>query len=54
MRARTLRDVTTSDTDEVRLRAAFDAYAVRVLAYASRHVDGHTAQDVVSEVFLTA
>ncbi len=46
--------MTTSDADEVRLCAAFDAYAVRVLAYATRHVDAHTAHDVVSEVFLTA
>ena len=46
--------MTTPKADEARLRAAFDAYAVRVLAYATRHVDAHTAHDVVSEVFLTA
>lgn len=36
------------------MRAAFDAYAARVLGYASRHVDAHAAHDVVSETFLTA
>jgi hypothetical protein len=41
--------VTTSDPDELRLRAAFDAYAVRVLAYATRHIDACTAQEVVAE-----
>jgi RNA polymerase sigma factor (sigma-70 family) len=46
--------VRTPELDEARLRAAFDAYAARVLAYAIRHVDSHTAHDVVSEVFLTA
>ncbi len=46
--------MTTSDPDELRLRSAFDACADRVLAYASRHVDAHTAHDVVSEVFLVA
>lgn len=54
MPCRTLRDVTTSDADADRLRALFDAHAFRVLAYASRHVDSHSAHDVVSEVFLTA
>lgn len=40
--------------DELRLRAAFDAYADRVLAYARRHVEAAAAEDVVSEVFLVA
>lgn len=39
---------------EERLRAAFADHSTRVLAYALRHADPHSAQDVVAEVFLVA
>jgi RNA polymerase sigma factor (sigma-70 family) len=44
--------MTTSD--EARLSALFEEYSPRVFAYATRHTDPHTAQDVVSDVFLVA
>jgi DNA-directed RNA polymerase specialized sigma24 family protein len=37
-----------------RLSALWDAHAVRVQAYAMRHTDADTAQDVLSETFLVA
>lgn len=37
-----------------RLTALWEAHAVRVQAYALRHTDPDTAQDVVSEAFLVA
>lgn len=37
-----------------RLTALWDAHAVRVQAYALRHTDPDTAQDVLSETFLVA
>ncbi|WP_328468071.1 RNA polymerase sigma factor [Actinoplanes sp. NBC_00393] len=40
--------------DQQRLVALWTGHAPRVLAYALRHVDPDTAQDVVSETFLTA
>lgn len=40
--------------DSVRFTRLWDAYAGRVFAYASRHVDHHAAQEVVSETFLVA
>jgi RNA polymerase sigma-70 factor (ECF subfamily) len=40
--------------DERRLRTLFDQHATRVFAYAARHSDPGTAQDIVSEVFLVA
>lgn len=39
---------------EQRFQDAFDAFAVRVLAYALRHTDADSAQDVVADVFLVA
>ncbi|MFC4604435.1 RNA polymerase sigma factor [Rhodococcus kronopolitis] len=40
--------------DSARFTALWDDYAGRVFAYACRHVDHHTAQEVVSEAFLVA
>jgi len=40
--------------DSARFTALWDANAGRVFAYACRHVDHHTAQEVVSETFLVA
>ena len=42
------------DADAVRFNALWEAYAGRVLAYATRHVGPHDAQEVVSETFLVA
>ena len=39
---------------EERFTALWDAYAGRVFAYTCRHVDHHSAQEVVSETFLVA
>jgi len=39
---------------QVRFAELWEAYAHRVLAYASRHVDATSAQDVMSETFLVA
>ena len=39
---------------EDRFTALWDAYAGRVFAYTCRHVDHHSAQEVVSETFLVA
>ncbi|HEY3736254.1 MAG TPA: sigma-70 family RNA polymerase sigma factor [Jatrophihabitans sp.] len=39
---------------ESRLRALFEAHSRQVFAYAARHSDPNTAQDVVGEVFLVA
>ena len=44
----------TREADEARLGALFEAHSRRVYAYAARHTDPDTAQDVVAEVFLTA
>lgn len=44
----------TNPADEARLAALFEAHSRRVYAYAARHTDPETAQDVVAEVFLTA
>ncbi len=41
-------------SDRERFTALWDAYAVRVHSYSCRHVDHHTAQEVVSETFLVA
>lgn len=41
------------DHDE-RLRLLFESHAAQVYAYTARQVDAATAQDIVSEVFLTA
>ncbi|MEV6306357.1 sigma-70 family RNA polymerase sigma factor [Actinoplanes sp. NPDC051861] len=41
-------------TPDEQLVLLWTEHAPRVLAYASRHVDADTAQDVVSETFLTA
>jgi RNA polymerase sigma factor (sigma-70 family) len=38
--------------DSERFTALWDAYAARVHSYSCRHVDHHTAQEVVSETFL--
>lgn len=40
--------------DVVRFTALWDDYVGRVSAYACRHVDHHTAQEVVSETFMVA
>ncbi|OZV79632.1 hypothetical protein CA850_16280 [Micromonospora echinospora] len=40
--------------DEQRFVALWTEYAPRVMAYALRHLDSDTAQDVVSETFLVA
>jgi len=50
---RTLRNVVTSP-DEHRLREAFEQHSMRVFAYALRHTDPASAQDVVADVFLVA
>jgi RNA polymerase sigma-70 factor (ECF subfamily) len=42
------------DAEAVRFTALWEAYAGRVLAYASRHVGADVAQEVVSETFLIA
>lgn len=42
------------ETAERRFARAFDDCGTRVLAYALRHTDPHTAQDVVADVFLVA
>lgn len=41
-------------SDASRFNELWEAYAGRVLAYALRHTDRDTAQDVVSETFLVA
>ncbi|MFJ7619394.1 RNA polymerase sigma factor, partial [Rhodococcus erythropolis] len=41
-------------SDEERFTALWDDYAGRVFAYTCRHVDHHSAQEVVSETFLVA
>lgn len=41
-------------TQGARFSRLWELYAHRVLAYASRHVDAASAQDVVSETFLVA
>ncbi|QBJ96438.1 RNA polymerase sigma factor [Rhodococcus sp. ABRD24] len=40
--------------DRVRFTTLWDDFGGRVFAYACRHVDHHTAQEVVSETFLVA
>ena len=40
--------------DAVRFNALWEAYAGRVLAYATRHVGPDDAQEVVAETFLIA
>ncbi len=40
--------------DRERFTSLWDTHAGRVFAYACRHVDHHTAQEVVSETFLVA
>lgn len=40
--------------DAARFTLLWDTYARRVFAYACRHVDHHSAQEVVSETFLVA
>ncbi|MCA1005706.1 RNA polymerase sigma factor [Rhodococcus hoagii] len=40
--------------DGARFTELWDEYAGRVFAYACRHVDHHTAQEVVAETFLVA
>src|SRR5690606_25848986 len=54
--AGTLRGVSIPDevSPRARLAALWDDHAVRVQAYALRHTDPDTAQDVVSETFLVA
>ncbi|GCE76957.1 RNA polymerase sigma factor [Cellulomonas biazotea] len=47
-------DARTAQPDTVRFAALWDRYAARVQAYALRHVDPDTAQEVVSETFLVA
>ena len=44
----------STPTREARLRSLFEENSIRVLAYSSRHVGSHAAQDVVSDVFLVA
>jgi RNA polymerase sigma-70 factor (ECF subfamily) len=46
--------VSNRAADERRLRAAFQQYSTRVLAYALRHTDAAGAHDVVADVFLVA
>jgi len=41
-------------TGHPRFAALWEQYAARVQAYATRHVDADTAQDVVAETFLVA
>lgn len=43
-----------SDTESERFRLLFERYADPVLAYARRHGDSTTAEDVASETFLIA
>jgi RNA polymerase sigma-70 factor (ECF subfamily) len=43
-----------SDEDEERFVALWTEHGPRVMAYALRHLDSDTAQDVVSETFLVA
>ncbi len=47
-------DLAPGDDASTRLAALWDAHAVRVQAYALRHTDPDTAQDVLSETFLVA
>jgi RNA polymerase sigma-70 factor (ECF subfamily) len=47
-------DPAPGDDASARLAALWDAHAVRVQAYALRHTDPDTAQDVLSETFLVA
>ena len=47
-------EVDAAKRQEERFVALWTRYAPRVLAYALRHVDADTAQDVVSETFLVA
>lgn len=42
------------DAAELRFQRAFDQYATPVFAYALRHTDPDSAQDVVADVFLVA
>ncbi|MPR00389.1 sigma-70 family RNA polymerase sigma factor [Modestobacter sp. I12A-02628] len=42
------------DDGAVRFTALWEAHAGRVLAYATRHVGAHDAQEVVAETFLVA
>jgi RNA polymerase sigma factor (sigma-70 family) len=46
--------VTAPPEEQQRLARLWTEHAPRVLAYASRHVDPESAQDIVSETFLTA
>lgn len=46
--------MSTPSTAEQRFHATFEACATRVLAYALRHTDPDSAQDVVADVFLVA
>lgn len=46
--------MSTSSEREDRLRALFELYSTRVLAYALRHVGLSAAQDIVGDVFLVA
>lgn len=46
--------MSTSSEREDRLRALFELYSTRVLAYALRHVGPCAGQDVVGDVFLVA
>lgn len=52
--SRTLRVVSIPSPAELRFQQAFDQCASRVLAYALRHTDPDSAQDVVADVFLVA
>ena len=47
-------DPSPPPSDALRFTRLWDAYAARVLAYALRHTDRDTAQEVVSETFLVA
>ena len=51
---RTLPGVSTSTSAERRFQDVFDSCASLVHAYALRHTDPESAQDVVSDVFLVA
>lgn len=51
---RTLLSVRANEHDHERFTALFDEWSPRVFAYARRHCDPDTAQDVVSETFLVA
>lgn len=46
--------MSSSTAAERRFQQAFDTCSTRVLAYALRHTDPDSAQDVVSDVFLVA